>query len=100
VPVFASGESLDQLFAPELLSGGYRKKYYRALSRLVALANEAESGPEAAPKADAPPADSAPAGAQGTDSAQAGAHGTDSAQAEAHRSDTPQAPREAPGASR
>ncbi len=43
VPIFASGQSLDRLFAPELLRGGYRKKYYRALSRLVALANEADT---------------------------------------------------------
>ena len=38
VPVFASGVPLGQLFTPELLAGGYRKKYYRALSRLTALA--------------------------------------------------------------
>jgi cell division protein ZapE len=38
VPVVASGVPLDRLFAPELLAGGYRKKYYRAVSRLVALA--------------------------------------------------------------
>jgi cell division protein ZapE len=43
VPIFASGQSLDRLFAPELLRGGYRKKYCRALSRLVALANEADT---------------------------------------------------------
>lgn len=40
VPVVASGAPLDQLFTPELLRGGYRKKYYRAISRLVALARE------------------------------------------------------------
>ena len=38
VPVFASGLPLGELFTPELLAGGYRKKYYRALSRLTALA--------------------------------------------------------------
>ena len=38
VPVVASGTPLDRLFAPELLAGGYRKKYYRALSRLNSLA--------------------------------------------------------------
>ena len=32
--------TLDRLFAPELLEGGYRKKYFRAVSRLVALARE------------------------------------------------------------
>jgi cell division protein ZapE len=41
VPVMASGTPLDLLFAPELLAGGYRKKYYRAVSRLAALAREA-----------------------------------------------------------
>ncbi len=40
LPVVASGVALDQLFAPELLAGGYRKKYFRAISRLVALARE------------------------------------------------------------
>jgi cell division protein ZapE len=40
VPVVASGSPLDGLFTPELLAGGYRKKYYRAISRLVALARE------------------------------------------------------------
>jgi cell division protein ZapE len=38
IPVVASGVPLDQIFAPELLAGGYRKKYFRAISRLVALA--------------------------------------------------------------
>ena len=33
-------KTFDQLFAPPLLEGGYRKKYYRAISRLVALARE------------------------------------------------------------
>jgi cell division protein ZapE len=41
IPVFASGHPLGELFTPELLSGGYRKKYYRAISRLTALAREA-----------------------------------------------------------
>ena len=27
-----------EVFTPEMLRGGYRKKYYRALSRLTALA--------------------------------------------------------------
>jgi cell division protein ZapE len=38
VPVVASGVPLDRLFAPELLAGGYRKKYLRAVSRLTSLA--------------------------------------------------------------
>jgi cell division protein ZapE len=37
-PVTTSGVPLDRVFAPELLAGGYRKKYNRAISRLVALA--------------------------------------------------------------
>jgi cell division protein ZapE len=39
IRVVASGVPLDQVFTPEMLRGGYRKKYYRALSRLVALAS-------------------------------------------------------------
>ncbi|GAA2013633.1 cell division protein ZapE [Nakamurella flavida] len=41
VPVVASGAPLDQLFSPEMIAGGYRKKYLRATSRLLALAREA-----------------------------------------------------------
>ncbi|MFM1786444.1 MAG: hypothetical protein RL228_394 [Actinomycetota bacterium] len=37
IKVVTSGVKLDELFAPELLKGGYRKKYRRALSRLIAL---------------------------------------------------------------
>jgi cell division protein ZapE len=40
LPVVASGVTFDTLFAPQLLEGGYRKKYFRAISRLVALARE------------------------------------------------------------
>jgi cell division protein ZapE len=47
VPVAASGERLDALFSPEMLRGGYRKKYQRCLSRLTALAREADSDPAA-----------------------------------------------------
>ena len=36
----ASGVPLDEVFSAEMLRGGYRKKYYRAISRLVALARE------------------------------------------------------------
>lgn len=39
VPVRATGEVLDQVFSAEMLNGGYRKKYLRAISRLVALTN-------------------------------------------------------------
>jgi cell division protein ZapE len=38
IPVTTSGVPLDAVFAPDLLAGGYRKKYNRAISRLVALA--------------------------------------------------------------
>jgi cell division protein ZapE len=31
---------MDEVFAPELLEGGYKKKYFRAISRLDALARE------------------------------------------------------------
>lgn len=37
IPVLASGVAVDQLFRPELLGGGYRKKYLRAVSRLISL---------------------------------------------------------------
>ena len=40
VPVIASGTPLDEIFTPELLRGGYRKKYLRAISRITALARE------------------------------------------------------------
>jgi cell division protein ZapE len=38
LPLVTSGTALDELFGPEVLAGGYRKKYRRAISRLVALA--------------------------------------------------------------
>jgi len=41
VPVVTSGVALDALFPRELLEGGYRKKYLRAVSRLTALARQA-----------------------------------------------------------
>jgi len=37
VPILASGIPLDQVFAEDMLGGGYRKKYLRAVSRLIAL---------------------------------------------------------------
>ncbi|MEU7281526.1 cell division protein ZapE [Streptomyces sp. NPDC045431] len=42
VPVLASGLPFDQLFSDEMLNGGYRKKYFRAISRLTALARDAK----------------------------------------------------------
>ncbi|HEX8870687.1 MAG TPA: cell division protein ZapE, partial [Lentzea sp.] len=37
IPVAVSGQPLSELFTEEMLKGGYRKKYLRAVSRLVAL---------------------------------------------------------------
>jgi cell division protein ZapE len=37
VPVITSGVPADELFTAAMLAGGYRKKYFRAVSRLVAL---------------------------------------------------------------
>lgn len=37
IPIRATGTSLDLVFSEEMLVGGYRKKYLRAISRLVAL---------------------------------------------------------------
>ncbi|MFJ7150758.1 cell division protein ZapE [Streptomyces sp. NPDC100445] len=42
VPVLASGQPFDRLFSEEMLNGGYRKKYFRAISRLTALARDAK----------------------------------------------------------
>ncbi|WTL16815.1 cell division protein ZapE [Streptomyces sp. NBC_01506] len=42
IPVLASGLPFDQLFGEEMLNGGYRKKYFRAISRLTALARDAK----------------------------------------------------------
>jgi cell division protein ZapE len=42
VPVLASGLPFDKLFSEEMLKGGYRKKYFRAISRLTALARDAK----------------------------------------------------------
>ncbi|SDI44817.1 cell division protein ZapE [Rhodococcus triatomae] len=37
IPVTVSGAKLDEIFTPEMLAGGYKKKYLRATSRLLAL---------------------------------------------------------------
>jgi len=37
IPVVASGTKLDTIFSEEMLAGGFRKKYLRATSRLLAL---------------------------------------------------------------
>ncbi len=42
VRIAAEGTPLDQVFPEEMLAGGYRKKYLRAASRLIALTNATE----------------------------------------------------------
>ncbi|GAA4629908.1 cell division protein ZapE [Mycolicibacterium sediminis] len=37
IPIVASGSKLDTVFSEEMLAGGFRKKYLRATSRLLAL---------------------------------------------------------------
>ncbi|HWD06756.1 MAG TPA: cell division protein ZapE [Amycolatopsis sp.] len=41
IPVAVSGVPLPELFTEEMVAGGYRKKYLRAVSRLTALARDA-----------------------------------------------------------
>uniref|UniRef100_UPI0015F02530 cell division protein ZapE n=1 Tax=Streptomyces phytophilus TaxID=722715 RepID=UPI0015F02530 len=41
ISVLASGVPFDRLFGADMLAGGYRKKYFRAISRLTALARDA-----------------------------------------------------------
>jgi cell division protein ZapE len=41
IPVVVTGEPLPALFTEEMVNGGYRKKYLRAVSRLTALARDA-----------------------------------------------------------
>ena len=44
IPVVASGAKLDTVFGEEMLAGGFRKKYLRATSRLLALTAAGQSG--------------------------------------------------------
>jgi cell division protein ZapE len=44
IPVVASGAKLDTIFSEEMLAGGYRKKYLRATSRLLALTSGTAAG--------------------------------------------------------
>jgi cell division protein ZapE len=44
IPVIASGTKLDTIFSDEMLAGGFRKKYLRATSRLLALTAAGQSG--------------------------------------------------------
>jgi cell division protein ZapE len=41
VRMITTGTSLDQVFPDEMLAGGYRKKYLRAVSRMIALTSGA-----------------------------------------------------------
>ena len=41
IPVVASGLPLDEVFPEDMLAGGYRKKYLRAMSRLISLTSGA-----------------------------------------------------------
>lgn len=43
VAVVASGTPLDRIFPDEMLAGGYSKKYYRAMSRLISLTNRTDT---------------------------------------------------------
>lgn len=43
IPVVSSGIPVDQVFSEEMLRGGYRKKYFRAISRLVSLAADGQA---------------------------------------------------------
>jgi cell division protein ZapE len=44
ITVVASGAKLDTIFSEEMLAGGYRKKYLRATSRLLALTTGGTTG--------------------------------------------------------
>ncbi|MDY6999177.1 MAG: cell division protein ZapE [Actinomycetota bacterium] len=44
IPVVASGAKLDTIFSDDMLAGGFRKKYLRATSRLLALTAAGQSG--------------------------------------------------------
>lgn len=50
VAIVASGAPLDSVFGADMLAGGYRKKYLRAVSRLVAMTSAvaAHDAPDAA----------------------------------------------------
>jgi cell division protein ZapE len=43
IAVVASGTPLDRIFPEEMLAGGYSKKYFRAMSRLIALTNRVDT---------------------------------------------------------
>ena len=39
IPIRATGEALSEIFGGDMINGGYRKKYLRCVSRLIALTN-------------------------------------------------------------
>lgn len=47
LPIVSSGVPFDRVFTEEMMAGGYQKKYFRAVSRLTALAREAITGERA-----------------------------------------------------
>ena len=44
IPIIASGASLDTIFGGGMIDGGYRKKYLRSVSRLIASTGSADGG--------------------------------------------------------
>ncbi|GGH56859.1 cell division protein ZapE [Rothia aerolata] len=44
LPIISSGVPFDRVFTEEMMAGGYQKKYFRAVSRLTALAREGMLG--------------------------------------------------------
>lgn len=43
IPILASGTKLDTIFSEEMVAGGFRKKYLRATSRMLALTAAAQA---------------------------------------------------------
>ena len=39
IPVRSTGVALSEIFGGDMINGGYRKKYLRCVSRLIALTN-------------------------------------------------------------
>jgi cell division protein ZapE len=39
IPLLASGVAISTVFGGDMINGGYRKKYLRCMSRLIALTN-------------------------------------------------------------
>ncbi|QRZ60870.1 cell division protein ZapE [Rothia sp. ZJ932] len=47
LPIISSGVPFDEVFTAEMMEGGYQKKYFRAVSRLTALARQGLTGEDA-----------------------------------------------------